>query len=52
MLEAPERPQPARLADASIGGLGLPLIRDLMSHCAYQRENGFNVLSLEAQHAP
>ena len=48
MLEAPEHHQPASLADARIGGLGLPLMRGLMSHCAYQRENGFNVLCLEA----
>ena len=49
MLAAPEHHQPASLADARIGGLGLPLLRGLMSHCVYQRENGFNVLSLEAQ---
>ena len=47
MLEAPEHRQPASLADAKIGGLGLPLMRGLMSHCRYQRENGFNVLCLE-----
>ena len=50
MLEAPAHRQPASLADAEIGGLGLPLMRGLMSHCAYQRENGFNVLCLETQH--
>jgi len=48
MLEAPEHRQPASLADAKIGGLGLPLMRGLMSDCRYRRENGFNVLCLEA----
>ena len=51
MLEASEHRQPASLADAKIGGLGLPLIRRLMTHCAYQRENEFNVLCLDAHHS-
>ncbi len=49
LLEAPQHRQPATLADAAIGGLGIHLIRRLMSRCAYQRENGINVLRLEAQ---
>ena len=52
MLEAPEHCQPASLADAKIGGLGLPLIRRLMSHCAYRRENGCNLLRLYAHYSP
>jgi anti-sigma regulatory factor (Ser/Thr protein kinase) len=47
-LEVPPHRQPARLADATPGGLGIHLIRGLMSRCAYQRENGINVLRLEA----
>ncbi len=49
LLEAPPHHQPASLADARIGGLGIHLIRGLMSQCAYERENGINVLRLEAQ---
>ena len=52
MLETPEPRQPASLADARIGGLGIPLIRRLMSQCAYRRENGLNVLCLEALGLP
>ena len=52
VLETPEHRQPASLADARIGGLGIPLIRRLMSQCAYRRENGINVLCLEAQDTP
>jgi serine/threonine-protein kinase RsbW len=48
MLTAPEHRLPTNLADAKIGGLGLPLMRGLMARCGYQRDNGFNVLSLEA----
>jgi len=52
VLETPEHRQSASLADARIGGLGIPLIRRLMSQCAYRRENGINVLCLEAQGTP
>jgi len=48
-LEAPQHRQPASVADARIGGLGVHLIRGLISKCAYQRENDMNVLCLEAQ---
>ena len=49
LLEAPPHRQPASLADATVGGLGIQLIRGLTSRCAYRRENGINVLCLEAQ---
>lgn len=52
MLEAPEREQAASLADAQVGGLGIHLIRRLMSRCDYRREGGNNVLFLEAQPKP
>jgi len=52
VLESPPHRQPASLADARVGGLGIPLIRRLMSECVYRRENGINVLSLEAQDIP
>jgi len=52
MLNEPEHQPPTSLAEAKIGGLGLPLMRGLMARCGYQRENGFNVLSLEASSSP
>jgi serine/threonine-protein kinase RsbW len=48
LLKAPEYLAPKSLAEAKIGGLGIHLIRRQISHCCYLRENGFNVLSLEA----
>ncbi len=47
LLEVPVHQQPTSLADAKVGGLGVHLIRHLMSKCAYRRENGSNVLVLE-----
>ena len=49
MLEAPERKPPGSLKDAKVGGLGIHVIRRLMTRCDYRRENGINVLSLEAR---
>jgi anti-sigma regulatory factor (Ser/Thr protein kinase) len=51
-LEFVERPQPASVAEAEIGGLGIRLIRRLMTHCAYRRDGDFNELTLEAGPAP
>ena len=49
-LEVPERVTPASLDYAEIGGLGVHIIRRLIAHCDYRRENGINVLSLETAH--
>jgi len=48
VLEVPEHKMPLTLADATVGGLGVHLIRRLMTHCDYRRDVGHNVLSLEA----
>lgn len=48
VLEAPKPKSPATLAEAEIGGLGIHLIRCMVSRCEYRRENGYNVLQLEA----
>lgn len=42
-----EAPQPASIAEAPVGGLGIRLIRRLMAHCEYRREDGCNVLVME-----
>jgi anti-sigma regulatory factor (Ser/Thr protein kinase) len=52
MMEAPARARHSNLEDAAIGGLGIPLIRRLMAHCAYRREDGLNVLVFEAEREP
>jgi serine/threonine-protein kinase RsbW len=49
ILEAPDRVPYTSLAEAAIGGLGIHLIRGLMSRCDYRREDGNNVLILEAE---
>jgi len=46
-LEAPERDLPKAIKDAGIGGLGIHLIKHLMTRCNYERVDGVNVLSLE-----
>ena len=46
-LEAPERHLPKAITDAGIGGLGIHLIKHLMTRCNYERVDGVNVLSLE-----
>ncbi len=48
-LARPEHEQPESLADASIGGLGVDLIRKFMDECRYVRRNGHNVLTLAAR---
>ena len=50
VLEVPEHVAPANLDDARIGGFGVHIIRRLMAHCDYRRENDINVLSLETAH--
>lgn len=45
-LAAPPHVQPASLEEASIGGLGIDLIRRYMDDCVYARRNGRNVLRL------
>jgi anti-sigma regulatory factor (Ser/Thr protein kinase) len=46
-LDAPEHEPPRALDDATIGGLGIHLIRRLLPRCQYRRAGGVNVLSLE-----
>ena len=48
-LEAPPHQGPASLEDAMIGGLGIHLIRRMMTRCDYRREADVNVLCLEAE---
>ena len=48
-LARPEHDQPGGLEDASIGGLGVDLIRSFMDECHYTRRNGHNVLRLVSQ---
>jgi anti-sigma regulatory factor (Ser/Thr protein kinase) len=50
LLEVPEHKIPAGIDDATIGGLGVHLIRRLTTRCEYRREDHFNVLLLEAKH--
>jgi len=47
LLEAPEHKAPGAIEEARIGGLGILLIRRMMSRCSYERADGFNVLYLE-----
>lgn len=49
LLDASLPPVAAKLQEARIGGLGVPLIRK-MAKCHYQRIEGWNVLTLEVQH--
>jgi serine/threonine-protein kinase RsbW len=50
-LDEPEPQHPASLAEAQIGGLGIPIVRRMMAHCEYRREQRNNVLTLEAHSA-
>jgi len=52
VLAAPEHQLPEDIEAARIGGLGIHLIRRMITDCEYQRSGGFNVLSLEARHKP
>jgi len=47
-VEAPEHTTPTGLEDAQIGGLGVHLMRRMLSRLDYQRADGINVLYLEA----
>jgi anti-sigma regulatory factor (Ser/Thr protein kinase) len=47
-LAMPEHTIPASLAEASIGGLGVHLIRRMMTSCTYERLAAHNVLTLDA----
>lgn len=46
-LAMPPHVQPATLADAQIGGLGIDLIRHYMDDCSYQRNGNKNSLILK-----
>jgi len=52
VLAAPEHRPPENIESARIGGLGIHLIRRMISACEYRRSGRFNVLSLEAKHNP
>jgi anti-sigma regulatory factor (Ser/Thr protein kinase) len=52
VLAAPEHLPPESIEDARIGGLGIHLIRRLITGSEYRRADGLNVLSLEARHNP
>lgn len=45
-LTVPEPRQPASLEEATIGGLGVHLIRHYADECAYERRDDLNVLTL------
>lgn len=47
-LAMPEHTLPDSLAEASVGGLGVHLIRNMMTSCAYERQAAHNVLTLDA----
>ena len=47
-LDAPQHVQPTSIEEASIGGLGIPLMRSLMDQCTYERVGGNNVLTMAA----
>jgi len=49
MLAAPEHQPPENIDEARIGGLGIHLIRRMISDCEYRRSGNLNVLSLEAR---
>jgi serine/threonine-protein kinase RsbW len=45
-LDTPDHVQPASLEEASIGGLGIDLIRRMMDECNYAYRNGKNILRM------
>jgi anti-sigma regulatory factor (Ser/Thr protein kinase) len=45
-LRRPTTASGVSLEDVKIGGLGIPLVRSLMSDCSYARRGGHNVLTL------
>ena len=48
LLDWPEHVRPESLDDASIGGLGIDLIRNFMDECSYSRQQGRNILKMVA----
>lgn len=46
-LSVPEPVQPASIDDATIGGLGIALVRGMTDECRYARVDDRNVLTLE-----
>lgn len=52
LLEVSARQLPGSLEEAGIGGLGIHLIRGMVTHCDYRRADGVNVLCFEAEHEP
>jgi anti-sigma regulatory factor (Ser/Thr protein kinase) len=48
-LARPPQPRPTRLEDAQIGGLGVDLMKTLMSECRYERAGNRNILTLVAR---
>ena len=49
---APDPELPTRLEDATIGGLGIQLMRRFAQSMNYQRRDGINKLTLEFPLAP
>jgi anti-sigma regulatory factor (Ser/Thr protein kinase) len=47
-LDVPAPNLPTSLEEASVGGLGIHLIRNLMDECFYRRQNGSNELVMKA----
>jgi serine/threonine-protein kinase RsbW len=45
-LDTPDHVQPASLEEASIGGLGIDLIRRMMDECDYAYRSGRNILRM------
>ena len=45
-LQAPDHQQPASLDEAQIGGLGIHLMRRLLTRWEYRRDSGCNVLCM------
>jgi len=46
-LQTPEPDLNVPLAQRKVGGLGLHLIREMVSHIAYRREDGINILEID-----
>ena len=51
-LETPPVVHATTLEDAKVGGLGVQLVRSLMSDSRYSRRNGQNILTLRVNFAP
>ncbi len=46
-LTREKKVEPVPLAERKVGGLGIHLIKDLLDHVDYRRENGKNVLEIK-----